>query len=64
MGERIKQLRLQKGLTQPKLAKILGISHSMMGMIEQGRRRPNDEVKLKICDFFNITMDYLMGRNI
>lgn len=63
-GKIIKELRISKNITQPKLAEILEISASMMGMIEQGRRKPNDEVKLKICDFFNISMDYLMGRNI
>lgn len=64
IGEIIKDLRTSNNISQPKLAKILEISPSMMGMIEQCRRKPNDEVKLKICDFFNISMDYLMGRNI
>lgn len=64
IGKIIKKLRVSRNISQPELADILEISASMMGMIEQGRRKPNDEVKLKICDFFNISMDYLMGRSI
>ena len=61
IGDIIKEIRESKNLTQPDLAKILGISDSMMGMIEQNRRKPSDNVKLKICKTFNISMDYLMG---
>lgn len=62
IGELIKKLRISRNISQPELADILEISASMMGMIEQGRRKPSDEVKLKLCEFFDISMDYLMGR--
>lgn len=62
IGELIKKLRTSRNISQPELADILEISASMMGMIEQGRRKPSDEAKLKLCEFFDISMDYLMGR--
>lgn len=62
IGETIRKLRVSKDISQPELAEMLEISPSMMGMIEQGRRKPSDEVKLKLCEMFNVSMDYLMGR--
>lgn len=62
IGEIIKKLRISRNISQPELAEMLGISPSMMGMIEQGRRKPSDDAKLKICEIFNVSMDYLMGR--
>lgn len=62
IGEIIKRLRTSKNISQPELAEMLGISPSMMGMIEQCRRKPSDDAKLKICELFNVSMDYLMGR--
>lgn len=61
LGDKIKELRISHNLYQPKLAEILKISPSMLGMIEQGRRNASDEVKFKLCQYFNVSMDYLMG---
>lgn len=61
IGNKIKQLRLSKNMSQFELAENLGISYSMVGMIEQGRRKPSDEVKIKLCKIFNVSMDYLMN---
>lgn len=61
LGDKIKELRISHNLYQPELAEILKISPSMLGMIEQGRRNASDEVKFKLCEYFNVSMDYLMG---
>lgn len=61
IGKIIKELRNSHNISQAELAEQLGISYSMMGMIEQGRRNVSDEVKIKICKIFNVSMDYLMG---
>ena len=61
IGKRLKELRQQKGLTQPELAKRLNISVSSIGMYETDAREPSDEIKTKIADFFNVTVDYLLG---
>lgn len=61
--DRIIELRLSKGLTQNELAKELNLSPSSIGMYEQGRRKPSFELLEKISDYFNVDMDYLMGRS-
>lgn len=61
--DRIISLRNEKKLTQSQLAKELDISPSAIGMYEQGRRKPSYELLENICDYFNVDMDYLMGRS-
>lgn len=61
-SERLKELRLEADMKQLELAKILGISASTIGMYEQGRRFPDQEILLKIANFFDVTTDYLLGR--
>lgn len=64
MKERIKQLRKEKDLTQEELAKILGLSaKSNIANYENGANAPSDEIKLKMCELFDCTMDYLMGNS-
>lgn len=61
--ERIKELRKEKNLTQEELAKMLGLSaKSNIANYENGANAPSDEVKLKMCEIFNCSMDYLMGK--
>ena len=62
ISERLKSLREDKDLSQKELAKALGVSPSTIGMYESGKRTPDSEMLTRICDFFNITVDYLLGR--
>ena len=61
--DRIISLRNEKNMTQSQLAENLNISPSAIGMYEQGRRKPSYELLENICDYFNVDMDYLMGRS-
>ena len=61
--DRIVSLRNEKNITQSQLAEELDISPSAIGMYEQGRRKPSYELLEEICDYFNVDMDYLMGRS-
>ncbi len=61
LGERIKYLRKNAHLNQRELAELLKISHSTLSLYESGQRTPNDSVKIKIADFFNVSVDYLVG---
>lgn len=58
----LKSLRKSKGLTQDELAKRLKISRSTIGMYENGSREPDFETIELIADFFNVDIDYLLGR--
>lgn len=61
-GERIKMLRKKAGLNQAELAVKIGVSKSAIGMYEQNRRSPDNETMLKLCSFFDVTADYMLGK--
>lgn len=58
-----KTLRVQHKMTQQELATKLGVSRSAIGMYEKGEREPDFETLEAIADFFNVDMDYLLGRS-
>lgn len=58
----LKSLRTAKGLTQDELGKVLKISRSTVGMYENGSREPDYETLESIADYFNVDIDYLLGR--
>ena len=62
LGARIKLLREEMGLKQEELAKKLSVSPSAIGMYERGLREPNNELTLRIANFFNVSIDYLLGK--
>jgi len=63
LGDKLKELREEKKLTQADLAKLLNISPSTIGMWEQNRRSPDNEALKKLADIFEVSIDYLLGRN-
>lgn len=60
--DRLKQLRREQELTQQELAKKLGVSFSSISMYERGEREPSFEMLEMIADFFNVDMNYLLGK--
>ena len=60
-GERLQELRKDNGLKQGELAKAIGVSLSSVKAYEQGRSSPDDAVKVRIAQLFNISLDYLLG---
>lgn len=60
----LKNLREERGFSQRELAENLSISNSAIGMYESGKREPNYETLEKIADFFNVDMNYLLGKTI
>ena len=61
--ERIKQLRLEKGMTQTQLAKGLGTSTGTIAMWETGKRMPSFETLCALEEYFDKRMDYILGRS-
>lgn len=59
---RLKELRVLKELSQDDLAKTLGLAKSSISMYEKGKRKPSFEVLESLADFFNVDMDYLLGK--
>lgn len=60
-GDKLKALRMQKGLSQQELAKTFNVANSTVGMWEQGRRIPDDKMLIKIAEYFNVSTDFLLG---
>lgn len=62
IGSRIKILRENRGLTQIELAKVLNIGNSTLSQYESGARVPSDDIKITIANYFDVSLDYLLGR--
>ena len=54
LGQRIRELRLEKGLKQGELADLLCMERSNLTRIENGKQRPNDENLIKLSKIFKI----------
>ena len=63
-AERLKELRMKKGYSQQDLATKIGLSKSSISMYEVGAREPSLEVLELVGDFFNVTTDYLLGKDL
>ena len=61
-NERLKQLRSEKGLVQKDMAKFLNITTSAYGYYEQGKRNPDPKTLMKLSNFFNVSVNYLLGK--
>lgn len=61
MGERIRQLRCQRNLSQIELARQLGVSKSVISSYENNVHFPPYDVLLKISRLFNVSTDYLLN---
>lgn len=59
---RLKKLRTEKNITQKDLARYLGVSDRSVGYYETGQRTPPPDIIEKIADYFNVSVDYLLGR--
>lgn len=62
--ERLSLLREEKGLNKTEMAKRLGIPVSTYSNYEYGNREPDFTLAKKIADYFNVTTDYLLGRDV
>jgi HTH-type transcriptional regulator, competence development regulator len=56
------ELRKAKKLRQEDIAKILGIARTTYAMYEQGNREPDFDTLNKLADYFEVTIDHLLGR--
>ena len=61
-SERLKELRVEKGLTLKQISESLSIPLQTYANYEHGTREPPLDLIIAICDFYEITSDYLLGR--
>lgn len=63
-SNRVKELRLAKSLSQEQLAEKIGLTKQAISQYERGDRNPSMAVLGALCDFFNVSSDYLLGKDI
>ncbi|GEQ18061.1 helix-turn-helix domain-containing protein [Clostridium butyricum] len=63
LQDRLKELRTGKGLLQKDIAKLLSITASAYGYYEQGKRVPDSDTIKKLAEFYNVSLDYLIGNS-
>ncbi|NME95380.1 helix-turn-helix transcriptional regulator [Clostridium cochlearium] len=61
-GDRLKELREEKELTQEELGKFLNVSRQTISGYEAGSIEPSIKNLIKLADIFNVSLDYLLGR--
>ena len=59
---RIRDLREDRDLRQSDLAKMVGIDQRTISNYETGKSNPDSDALIRLADFFNVSIDYLVGR--
>ena len=60
-GQRIRELRLERNMTQDQLAKELGVTQKNISKYELEQLDQNTETLIQICRLFDVSADYLLG---
>lgn len=64
MGQRLKEARQNKGISQIELARIVGVKPAEISQYESDKRTPRWGVLNKILDELNVSADYMLGREV
>lgn len=62
-GERLKSLRIDAELTQKQLADNLQTTQRRISHLESGKIEPDLEFLWRVCEYFNVSADYMIGRS-
>lgn len=62
LPERLLLLRQERGLSQKGLVKEMGLPLNTYVRYERGEREPVASILVKMADFYNVSLDYLVGR--
>lgn len=61
MGNRIREVRKARGLTMKQLGEAIGVAESTISQYETGKRQMDNETLLKLGEFFEVSVGYLLG---
>ena len=59
---RLRELRVKKGLLQSDIAKVINKTDRAVGQYEREERDPSSETWIKLAEFFDVSLDYLLGK--
>lgn len=62
-SSRLNRLRKEKKVSLYFLGEAIGVSNQAISLLEQGKRSPSFEVLLRLADYFDVSLDYLVGRS-
>lgn len=62
-GDRLKELRIEKQLTQEELAKIFNTGKASISNYEQNTRLPDANTISRYADYFGVSVDYILGKS-
>lgn len=60
--DRLRQLRERRGLSRRTLSELCGLSKNMIALYERGEAVPSAEAVCLLADHFDVSTDYLLGR--
>ena len=60
-AEKLKELRIEKGVGQVELAKAINVSKGIISLWENGLREPKLSNLIELANFFEVSLDYLVG---
>ena len=60
--DRLNGCRLESGMSQTDVARVLNITRQAYNHYETGQRQPPQDVLIKLADLFNASVDYILGR--
>ncbi len=60
-GQRLKEFRVQAGMTQLQLAQRMGVTKSVVSFYELQERTPSPDILVKLSGIFKVSTDYLLG---
>ncbi len=61
LGEKLKMLRIDRGLTQSKMGKLLSVSQDTVSLWERSKSLPDVDVIVRICKECGVSSDWLLG---
>ena len=61
LGQRLRQLRIEKNMTQAQLAKQFNLAESTISLYENNKRSPDYDVLQEMSHYFNVSTDFLLG---
>ncbi len=61
--DRIKELRKELGLTQEEFSEKIGYTRTAISAWEVGRNEPSNDDTIKLANFFNVSVDYIIGNS-
>lgn len=61
LGQRLKELRKERGKTQAQIGKLLNVSNVSVSGYENDTREPDSAALKKLSDYYGVSIDYLLG---